>query len=154
MDGRALRRGRVLGLALATSLASGAAAYALREVIPPVPAYVARAGVGPFVLADGRLAMEVVTLRAAAMDKLVAVTEISTPAGKREAMHHVWRHDGGEVRRATESTSRADAPEGIVRLRSTLSGHELPRDPSGTWSVDVETEDGQLLGRTTFRVVD
>lgn len=43
-------------------------------------------------------------------------------------------------------------PAGSVRLRSRLSGDNLPARLLGKWSVDVETEDGQLVGRTSFVV--
>ena len=45
-------------------------------------------------------------------------------------------------------------PAGSVRLRSRLSGDNLPALLVGAWSVDVETEDGQLVGRATFVVED
>jgi hypothetical protein len=41
-----------------------------------------------------------------------------------------------------------------VRLRSSLTGRDLPDDLVGAWAVDVETEDEQLVGRAEFRVVD
>jgi hypothetical protein len=38
-------------------------------------------------------------------------------------------------------------------LRSALFAEEsLPEELAGPWRVDVETDDGQLVGRTTFRV--
>jgi hypothetical protein len=47
-----------------------------------------------------------------------------------------------------------DGPEGSVRLRSALSGRELPKRLVGTWAIDVETQDGQLVGRVSFLVAD
>jgi len=67
---------------------------------------------------------------------------------------HVWRHDGHEVHRSLEGTSRVPGPKGAVRLRSALSGRELPKHLVGSWSVDVETEDGQIVGRVPFTVAD
>jgi hypothetical protein len=58
------------------------------------------------------------------------------------------------VHRTSEATSRIDSPKGIVRLRSSLTGRDLPSGLVGSWSVDVETEDGQLVGRAEFSVVD
>jgi hypothetical protein len=102
--------------------------------------------------------------------------DIVVPGGKGDRLHHVWRRNGQEVVRATEDTSRVAGPSGAVRLRSTLEGKRLPisspplrGDPStsspplrgdastaleGHWSLDVETEDGQLVGRTTFTVIE
>jgi DUF2914 family protein len=45
-------------------------------------------------------------------------------------------------------------PKGAVRLRSSLTGKDLPADLVGPWSVDVETDDNQLVGRTEFEVVE
>jgi hypothetical protein len=35
-----------------------------------------------------------------------------------------------------------------------LTGEDLPADLMGAWSVDVETDDGQLVGRTEFEVAE
>jgi hypothetical protein len=58
------------------------------------------------------------------------------------------------VHRTTEETSRVAGPKGAVRLRSSLTGKDLPGDLVGPWSVDVETDDDQLVGRAEFDVVD
>jgi hypothetical protein len=39
-----------------------------------------------------------------------------------------------------------------VRLKSSLTGRNLPARLVGRWTVDVETEDGQLVGRVAFEV--
>jgi hypothetical protein len=129
-------------------------AYGARAGIPPVPMYVSAAAVGPKQLADGRLAMEVKTLHASVIQELIAVTDVVVPGGQGDRLRHVWRHEGVEVHRQSEETSRIQAPKGTVRLRSSLSGQDLPKELAGKWSVDVETEDGQLVGRAAFRVTD
>jgi hypothetical protein len=137
------------------SLAAGVGiAYGARSAIPPVPMYVSSAGVGPKQLSDGRLAMEVNTLHPSVIQELVAVTDVVVPGGKGDRLRHVWRHGGREVHRSSEETSRIAGPKGVVRLRSSLTGNDLPNDLPGSWSVDVETEDGQLVGRTEFRVAE
>ena len=83
-----------------------------------------------------------------------AITDVVAPGGKGDRLLHVWRHNGHEVHRATETTSKVDAPAGTVRLRSGLTGRDLPQNLVGDWSVDVETQDGQLVGRATFFVVE
>ena len=129
-------------------------AYGARAAIPPVPMYVSSAAVGPKQLADGRLAMEVKSLHPSVIQELVAVTDVVVPAGEGDRLRHVWRHGGVVVHRTTEETSRVAGPKGAVRLRSSLTGKDLPGDLVGSWSVDVETDDAQLVGRTEFEVVD
>jgi hypothetical protein len=154
VTGRVLRKKVYIGV-FAVSLGAGVAvAYAARAAIPPVPMYVSSAGVGPKQLADGRLAMEVKTLHPSVIQELVAVTDVVVPGGKGDRLHHVWRHRGVEVHRSTEETSRIAAPKGVVRLRSSLTEKDLPNDLVGAWTVDVETEDGQLVGRTEFDVAE
>ncbi|HXX66748.1 MAG TPA: DUF5924 family protein [Polyangiaceae bacterium] len=129
-------------------------AYVGRSTIPPVPMYVSSAAVGPKQLADGRLSMAVKTLHPSVIQELIAVTDVVVPGGKGDRLRHVWRHNGREVHRSSEDTSRIEGPKGGVRLRSTLSDRDLSGDLVGSWSVDVETEDGQLVGRTEFSVAD
>ncbi len=129
-------------------------AYAGRSAIPPVPMYVSSAAVGPKQLDDGRLAMEVKTLHPSVIQEIIAVTDVVVPGGKGDRLRHVWRRAGHEVHRSSEETSRVDGPKGAVRLRSSLSGKDLPGDLAGAWTVDVETEDGQLVGRAEFNVVE
>ncbi|MBV9949054.1 MAG: DUF2914 domain-containing protein, partial [Myxococcales bacterium] len=151
---RALRS-RVYAGAFALSLAAGVGvAYAGRAVIPPVPMYVSSAAVGPKQLPDGRLAMEVKTLHPSVIQELIAVTDVVVPGGKGDRLRHVWLREGREVHRTTEETSRIAGPRGVVRLRSSLTGNDLPDVLVGTWFVDVETDDGALVGRTEFRVAE
>ena len=146
-------KSRVNILLCALSLACGVALVSLlRVAIPPVPMHLSSAAVGPSVLTDGRLAMEVRSLNEAVITQLLAVTDVVVPGGKGDRLTHVWRHDGVEVHRATEDTSRVEGPSGTVRLRSDLSGGKLPPNLVGSWSVNVETDDGQLVGRTEFVV--
>ena len=149
----ALKKKTNVALFLATLSGATGIAYVARGAIPPVPMYIAYEAVGPSQLADGRLAMEVKSLDASVIRELLAVTDVVVPGGKGDRLHHVWRQGGREVHRSTEDTSRI--PSGtpnIVRLRSSLKGGDLPASLGGHWSVDVETEDGQLVGRAEFRV--
>jgi hypothetical protein len=130
------------------------AADLARSAIPPVPMYVSSAAVGPKQLADGRLAMEVKALHPSVIQELIAVTDVVVPGGKGDRLRHVWLQGGHEVHRTTEETSRIDGPKGVVRLRSSLTDRDLPADLVGSWRVDVETEDGQLVGRAEFEVVE
>lgn len=151
---RVLQKRVYLGLFVLSVGAAVGVAYAGRSIIPPVPMYVSSAAVGPKQLADGRLAMEVKTLDPSVIQELVAVTDVVVPGGKGDRLRHVWRHAGVEVHRSTEETSRIAGPKGVVRLRSSLTGKDLPGNLVGPWTVDVETEDSQLVGRAEFDVAD
>ncbi len=151
---RALKKKVYIGLFAASIGAGVGLAYVARAAVPPVPMYVSSAGVGPKQLSDGRLAMEVKTLHPEVIKELIAVTDVVVPGGKGDRLRHVWRHRGVVVHRTTEETSRIAGPKGVVRLRSMLTGEDLPADLLGAWSVDVETDDGQLVGRTAFEVAE
>jgi hypothetical protein len=154
VPGRALRKPAYLGV-FALSVGAGVGiVYAARAGVPPVPMYVSSAAVGPLQLPDGRLAMEVKTLHPSVIQQLIAVTDIVVPGGKGDRLRHRWVHAGQEVHRSGEETSRIDGPKGVVRLRSSLTGKDLPQDLVGSWTVAVETEDGQLVGRAAFDVVE
>jgi hypothetical protein len=146
------RRAAVL---LPVALAAGVGlAYATRALIPPVPMHLASAAVGPAVLPDGRLAMEVKSLHTSVVQRLLAVTDVAMPSGEGDRLQHVWRKDGEEVYRAPQDTTRAVGPAGTLRLQSQLDGKHLPSRLAGRWTLDVETEDGQLVGRTSFEVTE
>ena len=137
--------GAVPGIGVAVTLA-----WVLRAAIPPMPAHLAHAAVGTGPDAQGRLAVEATVVRASALGDLVCVTDVGTPPGDR--IQHVWRRGGEVVLRAAEPAARATVPGGAARVRSALAGTKLPAEPAGRWSVDVETEDGQLVGRVGFAV--
>jgi hypothetical protein len=147
-----LKNPKMIALMVVVLGATLGGTYAARAAIPPVPMYLAHASVGPEVLPGGKLAMEVTSLDASVITHLIAVTDIALPGGKSDRLVHVWRRNGEAVHRSDESTARVPGPDRSVRLRSTLDGKHLPAELDGDWSVDVETEGGQLVGRTTFKV--
>jgi hypothetical protein len=149
-----LRDRRWIGVFVVSLGAAVGGVYAARTAIPPVPMYVSRGAVGPMVMENGQLGMVVHELHPSVIDKLIAITDVIIPGGKGDRLVHVWRHDGDEVHRATETTSKVDGPEGSVRLRSGLTGRQLPQRLVGNWAVDVETQDGQLVGRVSFTVAE
>lgn len=160
VDLEMLKDKRWLVLFGATVAGAVGVAYAGRTAVPPVPMYMAHGAVGPIVLADGRLGMEVRDLHPSVVDKLIAITDVVVPGGKGDRLLHVWRHDGHEVHRATEDTTRvtdaaaASKDKGTIRFRSALTNRQLPERLVGSWTVDVETQDGQLVGRVAFTVAE
>lgn len=148
-----IRQPRMLALmGLTVGLASGGAWWG-RTLVPPVPLTVVHAAVGPEVLPDGRLALEVTSLHASHMKAMKAVTDVQTPAGVGEAFVHVWWQDEVPIRRI-EVEAQDLGPKGRVRLMSDLKGTALPELRAGQWRVDVETAHGQLVGRVAFTVTE
>jgi hypothetical protein len=156
VEAKTIKKRLTIALAAASVLGAVGLSYVARTAIPPVPMYVSYEAVGPAVLPepDGRLTMEVKSLHKSVITQLLAVTDVVVPGGHGDRLHHVWRHDGADVRRATEKTSSVHGPEGTIRLRSSLQGGDLPSNLVGSWTVDVETEDGQLVGRARFTVTE
>lgn len=137
-----------LALAPATALAV-LAAYLLRGAIPAVPAHLAHGAVGTAPDEQGRLAVEASVVRAAALNELVCVTRVGMAPGDR--LVHVWRRDDAVMHREQEGP-RVTLADGTTLVRSALAGSAIPADTIGRWTVDVETEDGQLVGRVGFAV--
>ncbi|MBI5537408.1 MAG: DUF2914 domain-containing protein [Deltaproteobacteria bacterium] len=154
MPAAALKSKLLVALLVVCVGAGVGAGYAARTLIPPVPMHLAKGAVGPQVLADGRLAMEVKSLHGSVIKQLMAVTDVVVPGGVGDRLHHVWRHDGSVVQTYAQETTRVTGPQGLVRLRSGLVEKELPKKLGGLWMIDVETQDGQLVGRVTFTVTE
>jgi hypothetical protein len=150
----ALRNRLYIGLLVLSVAAGVTCAYFLRVVIPPVPMSMSHGAVGPMVLPDGRLAMEVRSLDVSVIRQLQAVTDVVVPGGRGDRLHHVWRQEGVEIVRRSDPSTRAAGPRGSIRITSALTERSLPAHLAGRWSVDVETEDGQLVGRVAFTVVE
>ena len=151
---RAFRKPKYL-LMIVASIASGvAAAYYGRVMVPPVPMHLSKGAVGPKQLPDGRLQLEVSELHVSAIREIHAVTDVVVPGGQGDRLRHVWRLDGAEISDVTAEVERASGLHGTIRLRSELSAGELPKNLAGHWTIDIETEDGQLVGRVTFIVID
>lgn len=138
-------------LAITTTIAWGVA-YAGRRAIPPVPLVVAHAAVGPEILRDGRLALEVTTLHTDWVKEMIAVTDVQALADSGEDFLHVWRHGDAVVWRLIPTRHSMGGDR--IRLQSTLRTEQLPADRVGAWSVDIETTAGQLVGRHAFTVIE
>jgi hypothetical protein len=140
---------------LATSAAGVAGALVVGIgciAIPPAPLFVARAdlqwNVGTIdAMEPATHAIPVAELRERG---LTAFTAIYAPAGLRQPVAHVWRHDG----RVTDVVSFAAVAGGRRDGYRTWSRKTtFPPSPLGRWTVDVMTTSGQLIGRLSFRVV-
>ena len=138
-----------------TSVAGVAAAGVVAVgciVIPPAPLFVARADIRWNVgtvddLEPVRHAIRADDLR---QRGLTAYTAVYAPAGLRQPVAHVWKHDG----RVTDVVSFSAVAGGRREGYRTWSRKTaFPPDPLGRWTVDVMTTSGQLIGRLSFRVV-
>lgn len=151
---RALARPSTWVLLVASVLGATVIVYAGRRFVPPVPMYVVSAAVGPSLLDDGRLASEVTSIHASVIERMVAITEVSLPGGQGDKLVHVWKKGDTEVYRAADVALSEKQQGQVVRLRSTLAPERLPTSLTGPWTVNVETEDGQLVGRASFEVTE
>ncbi len=149
---RQLQRPLVVVALVGWTMGAVLGVYFGRSFVPPVAMYVSYGAVGPELLSDGRLAIEAHRLHHSLIRDLYAVTDVMVPGGKGDRLLHVWNHDGKEVARVTGVDPRADGPMGTVRLRSQVPSEALESDPVGEWTVDVLTQDGQLIGRTAFEI--
>jgi len=136
------------------TLGAAIGSFFARSVVPPVAMYVEYGAVGPQLLDDGRLAIEATSLHVSLIEELHVVTDVVIPGGKGDRLVHVWAHEGSIVQRSTDVDASAHGPTGTIRLRSQLDAADLPADPVGDWEVDVTTQDGQLIGRVGFVVID
>jgi hypothetical protein len=134
------------------TLGSLLGAYFGRAGVPPVAMYVSYGAVGPELLSDGRLSIEASKLHHSLIHELHAVTDVMVPGGKGDHLVHVWTHEGEEVDREVDVDVSVEDPTGTVRLRSQLDPKALAHDPVGNWTVDVMTQDGQLVGRAAFEI--
>jgi hypothetical protein len=146
-------RPAVVALLVLWSAGSLVGAYYGRAYVPPVAMHVASGAVGPELLDDGRLAIEATRMHHALVEgTLHAVTDVSIPGGKGDRLAHVWRKDGVLIHRFDDVDVEPAGTVGQVRLSSSLDPDRCPEDRVGQWWVDVETTDGQLVGRVAFEV--
>lgn len=143
----------LLALGGATALFTGAV-YLARPYVPPASLWIDHAGVGPTLRDDRRLQLEARRLHVDAFESLHAVTDLAVPAGNGNTLLHRWRRGAEEVHRTRGIAPEAASSPGHIRLRSTLPAAELPQPPTGRWWVDVLTSEGQLVGSTSFEIVD
>jgi hypothetical protein len=154
-----LRRSRwrlvswIAALALTATAGVGAAALAhlVRAAIPPAPMALARATLArsvkdfePIDPLSGPIRVQDLELGG-----VVAYTAVYAPAGLRQPIAHVWRHEGRVVDVVPLSPVHGGRRQGFRTYSKKLG---FPADPTGRWSVEVVTTSGQLIGRLPFRV--
>jgi hypothetical protein len=79
---------------------------------------------------------------------VVAFSAVAAPAGLRDGIQHVWRKEGKVVDRIALAVRGGRA----AGFRTFSRKADLGPNPLGTWSVDVLTASGQLLGRARMTV--
>ncbi len=140
---------------LATA-AAGVVAAALIGIgciaIPPAPLFVARAALTWTVGSIDSLEPRLTAISAEELRRrgLTAYTAIYAPAGLRQPVAHVWKHDGKVTDVVSFQAVAGGRREGY---RTWSRKTAFPADPVGRWTVDVMTTSGQLIGRLSFRVV-
>ena len=145
--------GRTWRAALRVTVAIGVVAATLVAIgcawIPPAPLFVTRAAIKSDPDAIEALP-PVVGSEHVKQYGLVAYTPIYAPAGLRQRVKHVWRHQGQVIEEVSLSPVLGGRRDGYRTYSRKTS---FPAEPVGRWSVDVVTASGQLIGRLRFRVV-
>jgi hypothetical protein len=121
--------------------------YFGRRAFPAVPMFVKEGGVGTGLREDGSLTIEVRTVR---FDELFAVTDVQV-VGRGDSFSHVWRR-GKDVLEEVPAAAEPSRDKSVVRVSSRLPAKSLPALPVGKYTVDVQTSQGQIVGRVVFDV--
>lgn len=146
---RTFVRLRTLALVLPAAGLAAAVVYLGRSVIPPVPLHITSYAVSPLLVDGDKPAMAVTAIHQSLVKDLHCETIVAAPGGIGDEITHVWRHNGEPLDVVTVRPLPT-GEDGKVAFRSKV--RSVPEDPTGDWSVDVLTSDGQLVGRATFRV--
>jgi hypothetical protein len=80
---------------------------------------------------------------------VAAFTAVAAPAGLREPLYHVWRRNGTIVAKIPLSPISGGRSGGF---RTYSRKTDLGPNPAGSWTVDVLTTSGQLIGRVRLAV--
>ena len=141
-----------VGATVVAGVAAAAVAAVGCRVIPPAPLFVARADIRWSVGTVDSLELAIDAIPADELRRrgLTAFTAIYAPAGLRQPVAHVWRHDGRIVDVISFNAVAGGRRDGY---RTWSRKTTFPPDPAGRWTVDVMTTSGQLIGRLRFRVV-
>lgn len=145
---------RALTVAATLGIAAAALVGEFRIWVPPAPLTIARSALVWSVrgLEPGpSLGARVTAAELRRAGGVFAYTAIYAPRSLRQAIVHVWRHDGRVVDVVRLSPVRGGRRPGF---RTYSHKAEFPADPAGQWRIDVMTTSGQLIGRLRFTVVE
>jgi len=131
---------------------AGLLLWLLRAYIPPAPMQWTRGTFARSVslLEPQETVASLSVSEARAWGGLTAFTAIAAPAGLHEPVYHVWRKDGTIVAKVPLALMGVEHPGGF-RTFSRKTG--LGVNPAGSWTVDVLTSYGQLIGRIRLTVM-
>lgn len=154
----AFRRPGTVGWGAALTRAVGLAALTVtavwvgRAIVPPAPLFLARAVAARAVMdlePVDEIYGSVTAATVAEWDGIAAYTAVHAPAGIRQGIEHVWRHNGVVTARIPLSPVRGGGAQGF---RTYSRRTALPAPAPGRYTVDVVTSSGQLIGRLRFRI--
>jgi hypothetical protein len=135
--------------------ASGALLLAVwfgKVLVPPAPLAMPETAVGHGTMGSYEcLPASKRVLREGQLEGLRCGSLLIEPGGVKEAVVHIWKHDGEVVARISPEKVTCDGDGDVYR--SVLPAMELPRDPKGRWACVTQTRGGQLVGVRTFEVI-
>lgn len=135
----------------ALMLALAAMGWSVRHWVPPSTLWLAASAVTPSL--DARAMrpgpdQRIYTVNQLGANGIYAYTSISAPLGLHEHVYHVWKHNGQEMLRVP-----LDIQVGLERgFRAWSHKQNFGADPVGDWRVEVETDNGQIVGVLRFRI--
>lgn len=136
---------------IAVTLGLGLLAWTGRHMVPPVPLWVTQATMTTALEPEDREvknSVRTVSQQDLLRDGIYAYTAIRAPRGLHEEIHHAWSHQGTHYDRIpVEITGGRKAG-----YRMWTHKNNFPADPSGQWTVEIETESGQRLAVLRFMV--
>lgn len=138
--------------AVALALLATMVVWAGRAAVPPAPLFLARAVAARAVIdlePVDEVPGSVPAATVAEWGGIAAYTAVHAPAGLRQPIEHVWRHDGVVTARIALSPVRGGGAQGF---RTWSRRTDLPAVAVGRHVVDVVTSSGQLIGRLRFRI--
>ena len=83
------------------------------------------------------------------LETIYCYTSIFAPMGIHETLWHVWKIDGLVIQKVRQEISGGRREGYRTWSKKTISGNNM----KGRWTVDVETDGGQLIGRVRFEII-